>query len=79
MKIHTFHHHKIHYNRKSQNKINKKILLSLSLIENLSLLGFFRYADFTISQFNILGNHFNLYDISLMNLILPIRISFYTF
>jgi alginate O-acetyltransferase complex protein AlgI len=57
----------------------KKILLVLSLAGNLGLLGFFKYADFAITQFNILGAHFDLNTIPLMNLALPIGISFYTF
>jgi D-alanyl-lipoteichoic acid acyltransferase DltB (MBOAT superfamily) len=58
----------------------KKILLSISLAGNLGLLGFFKYADFAIDQFNILGNHFDLgTSIPFLDLILPIGISFYTF
>ena len=58
----------------------KKILLIISLVGNLGLLGFFKYADFAIAQFNILGNYINLADeIPLLNLVLPIGISFYTF
>jgi len=57
----------------------KKILLILSLAGNLGLLGFYKYADFAITQFNILGEHFDLNAIPLMNLALPIGISFYTF
>jgi alginate O-acetyltransferase complex protein AlgI len=58
----------------------KKFLLIISLAGNLGLLGFFKYADFAITQFNILGNHFNLAThIPLLNLALPIGISFYTF
>lgn len=65
---------------KSTNIKRKKILLILSLSGNLSLLGFFKYADFTITQFNILGNYFDLNThIPLLNLALPIGISFYTF
>ena len=64
----------------SKNKTNKKILLSLSLIGNLGLLGFFKYSDFAILQFNILGNHINLeHQIPLLELVLPVGISFYTF
>ena len=58
----------------------KKILLVISLAGNLGLLGFFKYADFAILQFNILGEHFNLAnDIPFLNMVLPIGISFYTF
>ena len=59
---------------------DKKILLVLSLVGNLGLLGFFKYADFAILQFNYLGEQFNLAnDIPFLNLALPIGISFYTF
>lgn len=58
----------------------KKIILIVSLAGNLGLLGFFKYADFAITQFNILGNHFDLgTNIPLLHLALPIAISFYTF
>ena len=58
----------------------KKILLILSLVGNLGLLGLFKYADFAILQFNILGNYLNLNsEIPFLNLALPIGISFYTF
>jgi len=64
----------------SKNQLNKKILLSLSLIGNLGLLGFFKYSDFAILQFNILGNYIDLgYQIPLLELIFPVGISFYTF
>jgi len=58
----------------------KKALFIASLAGNLGLLGFFKYADFAITQFNILGNYFDLgAQIPLLNLALPIGISFYTF
>jgi len=58
----------------------KKILLIISLAGNLGLLGFFKYADFAILQFNFLGEQFNFAnEIPFLNLALPIGISFYTF
>ena len=58
----------------------KKILLIISLAGNLGLLGFFKYADFAILQFNFLGEQFNIAnEIPFLNLALPIGISFYTF
>ena len=64
----------------TKNKRKKKILLIISLAGNLGLLGFFKYADFAIGQFNILGNYINLgNEIPFLNLLLPIGISFYTF
>ena len=63
-----------------KNLLRKKILLVISLGVNLGLLGFFKYADFAIDQFNIFGNYINLStEIPLLNLALPIGISFYTF
>ena len=65
---------------KSKEKRRKKILLGCSLAGNLILLGFFKYADFAIGQFNILGNYLNIgSNIPLLDLVLPIGISFYTF
>ena len=65
---------------KSSNKTRKKALLITSLSGNLGLLGFYKYADFAITQFNVLGQHFDLANhIPLLNLALPIGISFYTF
>ena len=53
----------------------KKIYLIISIIINISLLGFFKYADFFIK---VINNILNL-DIPLLNLGLPIGISFFTF
>ena len=65
---------------KSRSIKRKRILLILSLSGNLGLLGFFKYADFAITQFNILGNYFDLAaHVPLLYLALPIGISFYTF
>ena len=69
---------KMIYNTKDIAK--KKILLTISIVGNLGLLGFFKYADFAILQFNIMGNSINLNpEIPFLNLILPLGISFYTF
>lgn len=57
------------------NKKKKRLFLIISIIINLSLLGFFKYSDFLIG---ILNNIFNI-NIPLLNLSLPIGISFYTF
>jgi len=65
---------------KTENIQKKKILLVVSLAGNLGLLGFYKYADFAIMQFNILGNSFDIaQQIPLLNIALPIGISFYTF
>ena len=65
---------------KTQNPITKKLIFIASLAGNLGLLGFYKYADFAITQFNFLGQSFNLgTQIPLLHLALPIAISFYTF
>lgn len=64
----------------TKNVSRKKILLILSLVGNLGLLGFFKYVDFTIGQINTFVNVLGFNgDISFLNLVLPIGISFYTF
>ena len=66
------------YTANSQER--KKIFFVIALVGSLGLLGFFKYADFTILQFNLLGNIINLgSEIPILNLALPIGISFYTF
>jgi len=58
----------------------KKILLTLSLAGNLGLLGFFKYANFGIEQFNNISNSLGIESkISFLEIALPIGISFYTF
>ena len=65
---------------KTDSKDGKKIFLIAGLAGSLGLLGFFKYADFAIAQFNIFGNIMDLgSEIPLLNLALPIGISFYTF
>ena len=65
---------------KTKDLVKKKRLLILSVVGNLGLLGFYKYADFSISQFNNLANSVGMsIDIELLNLILPVGISFYTF
>ena len=64
----------------TEDALRKKLLLTISLVGNLGLLGFFKYTDFAILEFNILGNYFDLStEIPFFNLILPLGISFYTF
>ena len=65
---------------KAKEQKTKKIILIISLAGNLGLLGFFKYSDFAIAQFNFLGNQLDLNThIPMLNLALPVGISFYTF
>lgn len=61
--------------KNSNDKCKKKVFLIISIIINLSLLGFFKYADFLIGNIN---NIFGL-SIPLLKLGLPVGISFFTF
>ncbi|NDV60234.1 MBOAT family protein [Bacteroides sp. 519] len=64
----------------ASNQPRKKLLLSVSVITNLSILGFFKYCNFFIDNFkevlSLLGYHAN---VNTLNIILPVGISFYTF
>lgn len=64
----------------TDNPRKRKAYLLLSIITNLTLLGFFKYFNFfvenLISLLNAIGIHINL---TTLNIILPIGISFYTF
>ncbi|MBO5219259.1 MAG: MBOAT family protein [Clostridia bacterium] len=57
------------------NRKAARIVVASSMIINLSLLGFFKYTDFVLSNINALFGT----DIALLNIALPIGISFYTF
>ena len=65
---------------KNQNKLNRKMLLSLSIFCNLGLLGFFKYYNFFIENFTQVFRFFGS-EISSnsLHIILPVGISFYTF
>ncbi len=60
---------------KFQGKALSKLFLTLSAILFLGALGYFKYADFFIANFNKVTN----LSISFLKLALPIGISFYTF
>ena len=55
--------------------VSKKMLLSLGVIANILLLGYFKYADFFIENFNFVSGS----EINLLHLALPLAISFFTF
>ncbi|MEA2110936.1 MAG: MBOAT family protein [Campylobacterota bacterium] len=56
-------------------KISKKALLSIGVVANLSLLGYFKYSDFFIENFNVAFSA----NVNLLHLALPLAISFFTF
>ncbi len=53
----------------------KKTILIIGIIANLALLGYFKYADFFIENFNFALNT----NLPLLHLALPLAISFFTF
>jgi D-alanyl-lipoteichoic acid acyltransferase DltB (MBOAT superfamily) len=65
---------------KQQDKTKRKLLLLTSILVNIGFLGFFKYYNFFaenfINAFTIFGKH---PDITSINIILPVGISFYTF
>ena len=56
-------------------KINKKTLLTFGIVANLLLLGYFKYADFFLSNLNLASDS----NFDLLHLALPLAISFFTF
>ena len=59
---------------KNDNKKVKKYVMIICIILNISLLGFFKYTNFIIDNLNSLGLKFNV-----LNIALPLGISFYIF
>jgi len=56
-------------------KKGRRILLTIGVVTNLALLGYFKYANFFVNNVNDLtGTSFNLH-----NIVLPLAISFFTF
>ncbi len=59
----------------SSSKFSNKSILIFGIVANLTLLAYFKYADFLIENFNLItGSHAQL-----LNLALPLAISFFTF
>jgi len=64
----------------SHDSFKKKIYFVIGVVGSIGILGFFKYADFAIAQFNLFGTLVDLNsEIPILNLALPIGISFYTF
>lgn len=60
---------------REQRTVHRKIYLWFSIIVNLTFLGYFKYTNFLIGNYNdLFGGEFAFYDV-----ILPVGISFYTF
>lgn len=57
------------------NKLAERIIIIIAVISNLSIIGYYKYIDFTILNINRLFNT----NLPLQNVIMPIGISFFTF
>lgn len=60
---------------KSRNTFSKKSILIFGIFANIALLGYFKYADFFIENFNFTFDR----NVDLLHLTLPLAISFFTF
>ena len=60
---------------KFRGRLAAKIFIALSVIMSIGILGYFKYADFMISNFNAITG----LSVPLLRIALPIGISFYTF
>ncbi|MBC7389201.1 MAG: MBOAT family protein [Opitutaceae bacterium] len=61
------------------NGIYRKIILIVGVITNLSILGFYKYFDFAVTNFNLALVRFDYPEIPFEKVLLPLGISFYTF
>jgi len=59
----------------SKKRVSNKTLLTIGVIANLSMLGYFKYTDFFIENFNGIFSS----EVPLLHLALPLAISFFTF
>lgn len=64
---------------KAQSAFYKKILLTLAIICTLSLLLYFKYANFIIDNYNFAATALGINPIFWNKVVLPLGISFYTF
>lgn len=56
-------------------KVSKRQLLIIGIVSNIGLLGYFKYTDFFIENFNLFSGS----NVELFHLALPLAISFFTF
>jgi D-alanyl-lipoteichoic acid acyltransferase DltB (MBOAT superfamily) len=68
-------HYLMQQDRKLENILSKKSILTFGILVNISLLGYFKYTDFFLENFNLTFNT----KIELLHLALPLAISFFTF
>ena len=67
-------------NNKDKSVRCKKVIVSLCIIFNLGILIFFKYTNFILQNINRVGDFFNIGNqIPMLDILLPVGISFYTF
>jgi alginate O-acetyltransferase complex protein AlgI len=65
---------------RTDNPRKRKAILMISIAANLSVLGFFKYANFVLANFQVLLGYFGVtFHPQPYNIVLPLAISFYTF
>ena len=62
-------------NEEGHHRFSKKSILTFGIVSNLALLGYFKYTDFMIDNFNLLTDT----NLPSLDLALPLAISFFTF
>jgi len=62
-------------NGEGHHRFSKKSILTFGIVLNIALLGYFKYTDFMIENFNLAFSS----DTKLLHLALPLAISFFTF
>lgn len=68
---------KIH---QTQEKHRRRLLLIVSIAVNLGMLGYFKYGQFLMENWQVLMSNFGIdYQVPAWDIILPVGISFYTF
>ncbi len=61
--------------KENKHKFSKKVILTFGVVANILLLGYFKYADFLIENINLVLHS----NVGLLDLTLPLAISFFTF
>lgn len=65
---------------KTEDRRKRKLFLTLSIVSNLGILGFFKYFNFFVDNFSTAFRFFGSpIDATSLSIVLPIGISFYTF
>ena len=63
----------------SEKRATRRLMVGLSVAINIGLLGYFKYANFFMENFNSVLHHFGFQAVEWTRVLLPIGISFYTF